>query len=154
MSDLYDLAKPVRDATLVEMERLLATDPDLPDYIKDGYRLGVHLASLMMTATARRLGGLSGAIESAGLLDYATIAIAQAISYTATGFRPMRNGKPITPLDNLDGVFDLLVAHTFKQVQMAQAGAQDFTIPFRLNNGVMEKVEFDFADLLKGERKP
>lgn len=148
MSDLFDDARPVRDATLAEMERVLASDPDAPAFIKDGYRLGVQLTALMMTATAKKLGGVCGEIESNGLLDYAAIAIAQLIAYTAIGFRPVRNGKPITPVENLENFFELLAVHALKQVSMAQAGAQDFIVPFRLNNGVMERVGFDVMDLL------
>lgn len=154
MSDLFEDARPVRDATLADLERVLATDPDTPAFIKEGYRLGVHLAALMMTATAQKLNGASGEIQNNGLHDYAAIAISQLVSYVSTGFRPMRNGKPISPVENLCGFMELLAYHALKQVEMSQAGAQDFIIPFRLNNGVMERVEFDYADLMKRGPKP
>lgn len=148
MSDLFDDARPVRDATLVELERVLAGDDSVPHFVKDGCRLGTQMTALMMAYTAKKLNGTSGEIANEGLQDYLAIAISHVINYAVTGFRPVRNGKALSPLETFEGFLGLLIAHAVKQVQMSQAGLQDFTIPFRYRDGVLTPEKFDLMDML------
>lgn len=53
MSDLYDDARPVRDAAVAEIERLIAGEPVAPD-TRAANILAVHLTAVMMAFVARR----------------------------------------------------------------------------------------------------
>jgi hypothetical protein len=152
MTDLFDLAKPVRDATLAEYERV--NDADIPEPLQEGYRVGMHLAAVMMVATGRRLGGFSGQVESEHLMHFLAVAISGALSYCATSFRPIAaDGRPIPSPNNLVQLTNLVLAYAMQSAQLSDAGAQDFVVPFHVNadGAVTLKQGFDYRDLLKGD---
>lgn len=147
MTDLFELARPIRDATVREFDR--AFDPNTPDCLTEGYRVGIHMAAILMAATAKRVGGLSGPIEAEGLLHFIATAIAQAMSYAAMSFRPMQDGKPIPGAANLIHMANLVVAYAMSQVQQQEQGLQDFFVPFEMKpDGSFGVKDFDFQDLL------
>lgn len=147
MTDLFDDARPIRDATVAEYERCL--DDGVPEPLREGYRVGIHMASVLMAATAKRLGGLSGPIEAEGLMNYVAVAIAQGLAYGAMSFRPMQDGKPIPGSANLIHLANLIVAYAMNQVQMQEQGLQDFFVPFQMNkDGSISVKQFDFQDMM------
>lgn len=153
MSDLFDDAKAARDTTLAEYERLFAGDDELEDHVKDGSRLGCHMAAVLMTFVMQKLQGASGEIESAGLQQMLAVAIAEPIAYVCAAFRPVRNGRPLTQMETLHQFGAMLGRMAEHKISLAENGLQDFVVPFEYRNGkVVEKEAFDVMALLnKGQ---
>lgn len=155
MSDLYDDARAARDAMIAELDRTMPDD--LPEPIRAGYRLGIHLCSLVMVGTAQRLQGQRGRVESEVLLTFLAAAIAQIMTNVAVGFRPLQaDGQPTPPIQNLINFANMVVQQSALQVELQQAGAVDFAVPLEMkpDGSVAPKdvKAFDFQDLMnKGQ---
>lgn len=155
MSDLYDDARAVRDAMLVELDRTMP--PDVPEPLQAGYRLGMHLCSLVMVGTAQRVRGQHGPVESEGLHLFLSTAIAQVLMNAALGFRPMsRDGQPMPPMENLVNLTNMAISQAAAQIELQQAGAADFMVPLDVKpDGSVTPRDpraFDFQNLMnKGQ---
>lgn len=151
-SDLFDDAKPVRNATMVELIR--AFDDDIPEFVRDGHALGVHLTSLLIAFSCLRLKLTSGQVAAPHLQEMVAIAIGQLLGHAAGAYRPIRNGVPLTPVQNLPLLVSMVAAHALQHANHCETGTQDFVVPFRLNaEGALEPEPFDIRDFLKGGAK-
>jgi hypothetical protein len=150
MTDLFELARPVRDATLPELERVLGEE--LPAVVCEGHRLGVHLVALSMAYTSTRHRATAGVIADNGLQDLLAIAYAQLVTHAATSFRPIINGRPVPASVNVLAFLQMIAGHALSQIEMQEAGLQDFVVPFQLNEaGTLEPTPFDVREMLKGK---
>lgn len=149
MSDLFDDARPIRDAAMKEITRLLEDDASSD---RDANILSVHLIALMMTFVVNRHGVTSGQVRDQGLHQMLAGAFAELIANAAMGFRPLNSGQPISASLNAMMLLDLIAGKTLEQVSIHESGLHDFVIPFhRAEGGAIEVKPFDFAEILKGK---
>lgn len=149
--DLFTLAKPVRDASMVEMERLLARD-NVPLVLADGHRLGTHLVALCIAHSSERQRTLEQHVRP----DYDVhamfaVAIGMIIGYAGSSFRPMINGQPLPPTVSGRLLMEKIGRCAMEQLINAENGTLDFNVTFTRNeNGEITPEDFDFAKLMKG----
>ena len=152
MTDLYDDARPVRDAAMAEITRLMGQENLSPDAVAANV-LGVHLSAVMVTMAANRHKATSGMVADENLALILTGAIATAVSNAATNFRPIHNGKPIPASLNAAMLLEMIATEVFRQVQINEQGLHDFVVPFtRRTDGQMEVKPFDAFEIMKGNR--
>lgn len=152
MSDLYDDARPVRDAAVAEIERLIAGEPVAPD-TRAANILAVHLTAVMMAFVARRHDRSGGApVQDPGFHGLVAAAVGSLICNISMGFRPIIDGRPMQPVDVAHHLLGLVALHAMSQTATSQAGCEDFVIPVRKDeHGDLKPVPFDVLDLLKGK---
>lgn len=95
-NDLYDSAKPIRDAAWAEALRCIG-DVDLGPTIIEGHKLGTHLQALCIAFCARRYKDFQPRAIADDLLEVYAIAIGQAAAHMAGSCRPMVGGAPAKP---------------------------------------------------------
>jgi hypothetical protein len=147
--DLFDLAKPVRDASIVEIDRVLGEQ--VQEAVRAGNLLGAHFTSVCMAFTSRRFEVLTGPVNDP-IQDILSIALANLFTHAAIAARPMAGGTPISP--SMSGVvlFQKVAHYAFEMLAHHEAGLNDFVIPFERNaDGSLEPRRFDVLDMLKGQ---
>lgn len=149
-ADLYDLARPIRDAALVEIERLTG-GADFCPHARDANILGVQLSAVLLAYVSGRVNG-PGVVAGNGLQGVLAAAIGTLIANAAMGFRPMIEGKPVPPSMNAHFMLEQICAHTMQQIAINEQGLHDFVVPFqRSATGGLEVKPFDYTDMLKGK---
>lgn len=150
--DLLDLARPVRDASLLELARVFGTDT--PEWSKAGHELGAHFIALAIAFTARRYAEFNMVVADP-IQDLIAIACAQIIAHCAASFRPVgADGKPVSPSLAAAALMQKVGPIVFSQLKQMEAGLHDFVIPFKKReDGRIEPVDFDFQVMLKGGSK-
>jgi len=152
MTDLFDRAKPVRDSILPELARVLRAD--VPAEVRDGHQLGSHFVATLIGFTSERHSHMRGEIADPGLMRLLSIAVANAATHCAASFRPIINGRPMSPSASAQCFLQLIAQETIAACAQIEAGAQDFVIPFdRDADGVLRPQAFDVRDMLKGGTK-
>ena len=152
MNDLFDIAKPVRDAVIAEIDRALPADVSAAD--REGLRLGTHLVAVLAAFGTRRLQVVSGIIEDRDLRDVLALAIGQLVANTATTFRPVRNGKPLSPTQSAALLLHEIAEKTYRQTGGFELGLAEVHVPLALDkDGVLGTKAFDVMDML-GRAKP
>lgn len=159
-NDLYDRAKPVRDAALAEVLRCLDLDGRIDGTpvnpaIVEGHKLGTHLQALVVAYCAEHFKTFQSGFTIDPILDIFAVAVAQVASHIAATTRPTVGGHPVTPTQS-GQVFLRKVSHLFfEQLLAAEYGLQDFNIPLqRKADGSIEVEAFDLdAMLSKGRGK-
>jgi hypothetical protein len=151
MTDIYDLARPIRDAALAEIERLMGGADVCPN-ARDANRLGVQLSAVLLAFAADRHQQTGGLIRDDGLRFVLTAAIATQIANAAMAFRPAFNGKPVPPTMAAHAMLHDICARTLQQIAINEQGLADFVIPFQRNEGgELEVKPFDYNEMLKGK---
>ena len=151
MTDIYELARPIRDAALAEIERLMGGADFSPD-AKAANILGVQLSAVLLAFAADRHKQTGGLIRDDGLQFVLTAAVATLIANAAMAFRPAFNGKPVPPSMAAHAMLHDICAGTMQQIAINEQGLQDFVIPFQRNEtGDLEVKPFDYSDMLKGK---
>lgn len=151
--DILDLAKPVRDASLAEIERLLMRDEVHPA-LADGHRLGTHLVSVAIAHSSERQRTLEPHV-GAGYDVHAVFAVAigMLIGYAGSSFRPMIAGKPLPSTTSGRMLMEKIGMCAMEQLANADNGTLDFNVTFvRKETGEIAPEEFDFAKMIKGDR--
>lgn len=149
--DILDLAKPIRDASIAETERMLAVGNPVAATIADGHRLAAHLVSVCIADSAERTKTLEEIMISYNLHEMFAIAIGQLIGYAASSFRPIVNGQPITPVMSGSRLMQMVAACALEQLLHVENGTLDFNLQFvRGEDGQIEVEKFDFAKMMKG----
>lgn len=149
-NDLYDLARPIRDAALAEVERL-TSHPDFCPNARDANILGVQLSAVLMAFVSDRVKRPC-VVDGNGLNGVLAAAIGTLICNAAMGFRPMVNGQPMPASINAQFMLQQIWAHAVEQTAITEQGMQDFVVPFQRNaDGALEVKPFDLNDMLKGK---
>ena len=149
-TDLLDQAKPVRDNVIAAIKRTL--EDDAPAEIRDGHQLGGHLASVLIAFTSERHAHMKGEISDPDLMRVLTIALADAVTHCAAGFRPIVGGRPIPASLNARHLLHEIAQGTLRACAQIEVGAQDFVIQFeRGEGGEIKPQDFDVMNLLKGK---
>jgi hypothetical protein len=149
--DLFDLAKPVRDASLAEIERLLSRDQPA-QAIADGHRLGTHLVALCIASCSERQRTLEQVEVNCNIHQTFAIAIGMLIGYAGSSFRPIINGRPLTPSQSGHLLMQVIGPCAMEQLVNAENGTLDFNINFvRTPAGEIVAEKFDVMDMLKGK---
>ena len=151
MTDLLDLAKPVRDAAIAEVQRLLATQGG-PEYARDANVFGVHLTAVLMAFTSERHKLLAGVVRDPDLIRTLAGGVACVIANVAMAFRPIRDGVPISADENAMMFMNVVVNEVMRQISICEQGLHDFVVPVqRDDGGALQVKPFDVFDMLKGE---
>lgn len=150
-TDLYDAARPVRDAAWREVERCIEAEPANATVV-EGHRLGTHMQALCVAFCARRYKDFQPrAITGDDLREVYAIALAQIAAHMAATCRPMVGGQPLSPTQSGQVLLQAFAELFFSQLAHQEAGLLDFNIPFQRNaDGSIEVEAFDFATMLKG----
>lgn len=149
-TDLYDLARPIRDAALVEIDRL-TKGADFCPHARDANILGVQLSAVLLAYVSDRVKG-PGVVAGDGLNGVLAAAIGTLVCNAAMGFRPMIDGQPIPGSMNAYILLEQICKHAMQQAAINEQGLQDFVVPFqRSEDGGLEVKPFDFSDLMKGK---
>ncbi|WP_445222219.1 hypothetical protein ACKWRH_21425 [Bradyrhizobium sp. Pa8] len=158
MSDLYDTAKPVRDAAMAEVLRCLGADAQVDGVpvdpaIIEGHKLGTHMQALCVAYCADRFKTFTRGLTHDPILDIFAVAVAQVAAHIASTARPIMGGHPVSPTISgqvfLQRVADLF----FQQLVHADHGLQDFNVSFaRKDDGSIEVETFDLAHMLNKGR--
>lgn len=157
--DLYDIAKPVRDAALAEIMRCFEADTQageapIDPALVDGHKLGAHLQAMCIAYCGERYKGFAtGFVTGDRLIDIYVVALAQIAAHMAATARPTAGGRPLTPTQSgqvfLQRVADLF----FRQLAHMEHGLVDYNIPFqRKEDGSIEVETFDFDAMLNKGR--
>lgn len=150
-NDLYDLARPIRDAAMAEIERLMASADVCPN-ARDANILGVQLSAIILAFAAERHKQTGGMIRDEGLHFVLTAAVGTMLMNAAMAFRPVLNGKPLAPSAVAHQMLHDICVHTMQQISINEQGMADFVVPFRRSaDGELEVKPFDFNDMLKGQ---
>lgn len=155
-SDLYDTARPVRDAALAEIMRCLEMDAQtdaapVNPAVVDGHRLGTHLQALCVAFCAERYQGFKvGFTTNDPLIDIYAVALAQVAAHMAGTARPTAGGRPLTPTQSGQLFLQKVAELFFQQLTHQEHGLLDFNIPFqRKDDGSIEVEAFDLDAMLK-----
>lgn len=147
--DLYDLARPIRDAALAEVERLTGGADFCPN-ARDANILGVQLSAVVLAFAAERHKQTGGLIRDEGLHFVLTAAIGTMLMNAAMALRPVFNGVPLPPAMVAQAMLHDICVRTMEQIAINEQGLQDFVVPFRRSEtGALEVKPFDFNDLMK-----
>ena len=151
MTDLFDLAKPVRDTSLKEIERLMAADP-IPPAMEDGHRLGAHLVALAIAHTSERCQTLQEEVRANyDVHAVFAVAIGILIGYAGSSFRPIVGGKPLSPTAAGHLLMQKIGPCAMEQLVNTENGTLDFSVSFsRSETGEIQPDEFDYAKMMKG----
>jgi hypothetical protein len=136
--DLYDIAKPVRDAALAEVMRCLAVDekvdarPCDPAVI-EGHKLGTHLQALVVAFCGERYKTFAFGLTFDPIIDIfaVAVAVAQVASHMAATARPTVGGRPVSPTQSGQVFLQKVATLFFQQLAAAEHGLQDFNIPLQ-----------------------
>jgi len=151
MTDLYELARPIRDAALAEIERLTGGADFCPN-ARDANILGVQLSAVVLAFCADRHKQTGGLIRDDGLHYVLTAAFATMTANAAMAFRPLVDGQLLPASAVASSMLQQLFAATMQQIAINEQGLHDFVIPFQRNGaGDLEVKPFDFSDLMKGK---
>jgi hypothetical protein len=149
--DIYELARPMRDAAIAEVLRLTGGADFSPD-ARAANILGVSLTAIILAFAADRHKQTGGLIRDEGLHFVLPAAIATMIANAAMAFRPLYNGKPVPASAVAHSMLHDICVCTMEQTAINESGGQDFVIPFRRTEaGDLEVTSFDFNDMLKGK---
>lgn len=133
MSDLLEMAKPARDALLVDLDRAMPDDASQAQ--RDGLRLSVHLVALLSAFLTDRHRPTSQPVRDPGLQDVVTLAFGVAIANIAVSIVPVRNGRAVSGSDNVLEMLDSIAQHACHQVSGTEAGLADVAVAFDLDAG-------------------
>ncbi|MDI1265002.1 MAG: hypothetical protein PS018_17265 [bacterium] len=151
MTDIYDLARPIRDAALVEVERLTGGANFCPN-AKAANILGVQLSAVLLAYCADRHKQTGGVVRDDGLHIIMRASIGTLIANAAMAFRPVINGQPVPPSAIVNAMLHDICASALHQTALNEQGLQDFVVSFeRSNEGSLEVKPFDFSEMLKGK---
>lgn len=152
MTDIYDLARPIRDAALAEIERLTGGADFCPN-ARAANILGCQLSAVLLAFAADRHQRVGGLIRDDGLQFIITASIATVIANAAMTFRPVVDGKPAPASLVAHMLLHQICDSTMQQVNINEQGLHDFVIPFqRRESGELEVKPFDFNEMLKGNK--
>ncbi|EJN14714.1 hypothetical protein PMI42_01687 [Bradyrhizobium sp. YR681] len=154
-NDLYDTAKPVRDAAMAEVMRCLAVDAQVdaapvdPSII-EGHRIGTHMQALCVAYCADRFKTFRRGLTAEPITDIFAVAIAQVAAHIAATMRPTTmGGHPVSPTVSGQVFLQKVAQLYFQQLTLAEHGLQDFDISFaRKDDGSVEVETFDLASML------
>jgi hypothetical protein len=159
-NDLYSIAKPIRDAAMVEVLRCLAVDANaaaepVDIAIIEGHKLGTHLQALIVAFCAERYRTFqSGFITDDPIIDILAVAVAQVAAHMAGTVRPTMGGRPISPTASGQQFLQKVTELYFQQLVHQEHGLQDFNVSFqRKEDGSIEVEAFDLDAMLKGGGK-
>lgn len=153
--DLFDVAKPMRDAALAEIMRCLAADQQVEGApinpaIVEGHKLGTHLQALCVAFCAEHFKTFKAGFTTDPILDIFAIAIAQAAAHVAATTRPTMGGRPVSPTASGQIFLRKVSELYFQQLVHTEHGLEDFNISFARNDdGSIEVEAFDFNALMK-----
>lgn len=149
--DLFDVARPLRDAALVEINRIVQGEPEADANVIAANTLGVHLGSILMAFVSERYQTVDGHVKNDNLQGILASAIAVAVCNSAMSFRPVIDGQVMPGTINAHLLLQGIAQETFRQVACAENGLQDFNVQFRRNeDGALENTPFDFNSMMKG----
>lgn len=150
MSDLYDIARPIRDAAVAETIRALA--PDATESCRDGALLSAHLVAVVM-AWGHERGADSGTVKGATLLEALAYAMGLMLGNAGMMYRPTINGDAITPVQSVRMMILRAAPTAVKLAAMAELGIAEVSMPIgRQADGSLGPQGFDFMDMLGGKR--
>lgn len=149
--DLFDVARPLRDAAVGEIGRVIQGEQETDANVIAANTLGVHLGSIIMAFVSERHQTVDGQIRGDNLQGIIASAIAVAVCNAAMAFRPVIDGHVLPGTINAHLLLQGIAAETFRQVACAESGLQDFNVQFHRNaDGALEKTPFDFSSMMKG----
>lgn len=157
--DLYDLAKPVRDAAIAEVERCLAIDAQIDGEpvnpaIVEGHALGTHMQALAVAYCSERYKTFKTGFVYDPISDIFALAIAQVAAHIASTVRPTVGGRPVSPTESGQQFLQQVAELFFEQLVNAEHGLQDFNIPLqRKDDGSIEVEAFDLGAMLSKRRE-
>lgn len=129
MSDVFDMAKPVRDSVLIEMQRTAPGTAAMAE--RDAIALGAHFVALMAAWGSKRHNTMCGVVSDPDLQVVLCGAIAQLIANAAASFRPSFHGRLLTPTENTAAMLEAIVRGTFAQAHGIEHGYAEIAMPIR-----------------------
>ncbi|MCS3725469.1 hypothetical protein [Bradyrhizobium betae] len=157
--DLYDIAKPVRDAALAEIMRCFEADTKadgvpVSPAILEGHKLGTHMQALCVAHCAERYKSFtSGFVIDDPIVDIYAVALAQVGAHMAATARPTTGGRPVSPTVSGQAFIKKVAQLFFQQLVHMEHGLLDFNIPFqRSDDGSIAVETFDLAAMLNKGR--
>jgi len=149
MTDLYDRAKPARDAIVKQIEEMCGTK--VRKERAEAMKLGAHFVALLAGYTSERHKLIVGVVDDGDLIAIMTQAFGILLSNAASVYRPVVDNRPIHAMGNLIGMLQMTVMAAQEQIIAGESGMSDIAVPFALDDtGHLGIEEFDLRDMLKG----
>lgn len=152
MSDLYDIAKPIRDAALAETLRALS--PDAVASTRDGGTLAAHLVAVLMAWGIERTGQTGGHIRDGELLAAIGYGLGLLAGNAGMIYRPMtRDGRALGAAESVLHLLNRVAATAMNLGIQIEQGTADVSLPItRRADGTLGAAPFDVMTML-GEQK-
>lgn len=151
MSDLYDIAKPIRDAAMAETLR--AIGPEADPVTRDGATLGAHLIAVIMAWGSTRHDITHGLIRDGDLLDTVGYGVGLLVGNAGMIYRDMIKGEAVSPLVGVSRMIQRAVPTAMTLARRIADGTAEVAMPIgRQQDGTLGAKPFDVMDML-GEQK-
>lgn len=152
MTDIYELARPIRDAAMAEIERMTSGGADFSVDAKAANILGCQLSAVLLAFCADRHKQVGGLVRDEGLHHILPAAIGLMIANAAMSFRPVIEGVPVPASAIAPSMLQRICACAMHHTALNEQGLQDFVVPFqRTEAGDLEVKPFDYTDMMKGK---
>lgn len=152
MSDLLDIARPIRDAAVAETLRAMSEEA-LPA-TRDGGVLAAHMIAVMMAWGTSRHDVMRGNVRDPDLLSALSYAVGLLVGNAGMIYRPTVNGEALAPTRSVGLMIQHLVPVALQLAAAIENGCADVSLPIgRQADGTLGRESFDVLAMLK-EPKP
>lgn len=153
MNDLFDIARPIRDAAVQETLRMMSDDVRPAD--RDGAVLGSHLVAVIMAWGSARHDVTHGTLRDPDLMNALGYAVGLLLGNAGLIYRATsQDGSAIPPTRSVSCMVQRAVPVAMHLARMVEHGCADVSLPFgRQADGTLGVEKFDIADML-GRAKP